>query len=67
MKIPVASPPVKRRRYFPNEDGSAQYSEDEFEFMLALDRYKRLRHSPFPTCSEVLAVLKSLGYRKMAS
>jgi hypothetical protein len=38
----------------------------EREFMVALDRYKRSHHRPFPTCCEVLAVLKSLGYRKVA-
>jgi len=34
----------------------------EIEFMTALDRYKRLNRIPFPCCSEVLAVLESMGY-----
>lgn len=40
------------------------YSADEVEFNMALDRYKRERHRPFPTNREILAVLLSLGYRK---
>ncbi len=40
------------------------YAEDELEFMMAMDKYKRENRRPFPTCSEVLQVLKSLGYTK---
>lgn len=40
------------------------YSADELEFMRALDAYKREQQRPFPTCCEVLEVVKSLGYRK---
>lgn len=41
------------------------YSSDELEFLKAMDRYKRQYHRPNPTCCEVLAVLKTLGYRKV--
>lgn len=44
----------------------AKYSEDQLEFMLALDTYKSENRRPFPTCSEVLAVFYALGYRKVA-
>lgn len=40
------------------------YEDDEREFIVAMERYRRRR--PFPTCAETLAVLKSLGYRKVA-
>lgn len=43
------------------------YDGDELEFMTAVDRYRREHRRPFPTCCEVLAVLKSLGYRKTAA
>lgn len=43
------------------------YSESELEFMKALDWYKREFDRPFPTCSEVLAVLRYLGYAKTPS
>src|SRR5215471_8608211 len=40
------------------------YSEEEIVFMKAMDQYKRANRRPFPTWSEVLEVLRSLGYRK---
>lgn len=40
------------------------YTDEEREFMIALDRYKRENHRPHPTCVEVLQVLKNLGYSK---
>lgn len=36
------------------------------EFGKAMDRYKIDHRRPFPTWSEVLDVLQSLGYRKVA-
>lgn len=42
------------------------YSDDESEFLRAMDRYKTDNHRPFPTCQEVLAVIRSLGYRRVA-
>lgn len=40
------------------------YSAEEVDFMLAIDQYKRVYRRPFPTSKEVLAVVKTLGYRK---
>ena len=40
------------------------YSDDESEFLVAVDSYKRLYHRPNPTCCEILCVLLSLGYKK---
>lgn len=37
---------------------------DVLEFITAIDDYKRLHQRPFPTWSEVLEVLKSLGYER---
>ena len=45
-------------------DAGEEYTEDDIEFMVAMDDYKRRSHRPFPTWSEVLDVLKSLGYHK---
>lgn len=42
------------------------YTDEEVVFLLAMDRYKRLRQRPFPTWREVLNVLLSLGYRRVA-
>jgi hypothetical protein len=41
-----------------------QYTDDELEFMRAMDRFITDKHQPFPTWCDALAVLKSLGYRK---
>lgn len=40
-------------------------TDDVQEFVMAMDRYKREHHRPFPTWSEVLEVARSLGYRKV--
>ena len=37
---------------------------DVVEFMTAMDDYKRRHGRPFPNWSEVLQVVKALGYRK---
>ena len=38
------------------------YSSEEREFMKALDEYKRNQGRMFPTCSEILEVIRDLGY-----
>lgn len=43
-----------------------EYTADQLEFMNAMHAYKRTRQRMFPAWSEVLAVLQSLGYRKVA-
>lgn len=41
------------------------YDDDEAEFMLAIDNYKRRNKRLFPTCREILLIAKALGYRKV--
>ena len=41
-------------------------SEEQFEFLMAIDEYKRKNVRPFPTWTEVLEVIKALGYRRVA-
>ncbi len=38
------------------------YDGAEVEFMQALEKYKMTSGRRFPTCSEILTVLRSLGY-----
>src|SRR5579863_739999 len=45
--------------------GEVDYTEDELEFLMAIDRYKRVMHRPFPTWRELHRVVLSLGYRKV--
>lgn len=41
------------------------YDEEESEFLIALQKYKTDNRRPFPTWSEVLAIVHSLGYRRV--
>lgn len=43
-----------------------QMSEEQFAFLMAIDEYKKKNARPFPTWTEVLEVIKALGYRKVA-
>jgi hypothetical protein len=68
---PAASQPklerrqkVNRRRQIDPTTCERDYTGDEIEFMNALDDYKRKSGRMFPTCSEVLEVVRSLGYVK---
>ena len=53
-----------RRRNIDPTTCERDYSYDELEFMQALDEYKRASKRMFPTCSEILEVLHTLGYTK---
>jgi hypothetical protein len=56
----------ERRRQIDPTTCERDYSLNEVEFMRAMDDYKRKSGRPFPTWSEVLEVMMSLGYRKVA-
>src|SRR5688572_18220438 len=58
-------PQGERRRQIDPTTCEREYSQDEIDFMLAMDQYKRDNRRPFPTWSEVLEVLHALGYRKV--
>ena len=55
---------VERRRLIDPTTCERDYSLDEVEFMKAMDDYKRKSGRMFPTWSEVLEVVRSLGYVK---
>ena len=57
---------VSRRRQIDPTTCERDYTEREVEFMNALDDYKRRSGRMFPTCSEVLEVIHSLGYVKQS-
>jgi hypothetical protein len=56
---------VNRRRQIDPTTCEREYSDEEVEFMQALDLYKRQNGRMFPTCSEVLEVIRNLGYVKV--
>lgn len=43
-----------------------EMTDEQFEFLMAIDQYKRANQRPFPTWTEVLEVIKAMGYRKVA-
>lgn len=51
-----------RRRHIDPTTCERDYTIQEREFMLALDDYKRASGRMFPTCSEILEVIRNLGY-----
>lgn len=55
-----------RRRFVDPTTSEREYSQAEMEFMLAMNDYKRSSGRMFPTWSEVLEVLRALGYEKAA-
>src|SRR6202022_738767 len=57
---------VERRRQVDPTTCERDYTDEEIAFMKAMDQYKRDNRRPFPTWSEVLEVLRALGYRKVA-
>lgn len=56
----------ERRRQIDPTTCERDYDEDEIEFMKAIEDYKRDFARPFPTWTEILEVMKALGYRKVA-
>jgi hypothetical protein len=55
---------VNRRRQIDPTTCERDYTDAEVEFMNALEVYKRKNGRMFPTCSEVLEVIRGLGYVK---
>jgi hypothetical protein len=55
---------VSRRRQIDPTTCERDYTSDEIEFMNALDEYKRSSGRMFPTCSEILEVIRKLGYER---
>ena len=55
---------VARRRQIDPTTCERDYTDEEVEFMNAMNAYKRTSGRMFPTCSEVLEVLRNLGYVK---
>ena len=57
---------VNRRRQIDPTTCERDYSDAEVQFMNALDDYKRKSGRMFPTCSEVLEVIRGLGYVQLS-
>jgi hypothetical protein len=70
QQIPVAverRAKVQRRRQIDPTTCEREYTDEEVEFMQAMDAYKRSSGRMFPTCSEILEVIRKLGYERTLS
>jgi hypothetical protein len=57
---------VARRRQIDPTTCERDYNDEEILFMQALDAYKRTSGRMFPTCSEILEVIRDLGYVRLS-
>ena len=58
--------PGRRRSDSRRSAEEGELNDEQFEFVMAMDEYKRANKRPFPSWTEVLEVIKYLGYRKVA-
>jgi hypothetical protein len=58
---------ITRRRFIDPTTCERDYTVAEREFFLAIQEYKQSSGRLFPTWSEILEVLRSLGYEKPAT
>lgn len=41
------------------------YDDDELEFLKAVEKWKRDNRRQYPSCTDILGIAYSLGYRKV--
>ena len=58
--------PGKRRCDERKSAEEGNMSDEQFDFLMAIEEYKKENSRPFPTWTEVLEIIKALGYRKVA-
>jgi len=58
--------PGRRRSDERRSAEEGEMTAEQFEFIMAIDEYKRINKRPFPTWTEVLDVIQAIGYRKVA-
>ncbi len=59
--------PGRRRTDFAKSAEEGEMTNEQFLFIKAIDAYKRANNRPYPTWTEVLEVIRKLGYRKTCS
>ncbi|MFB3891489.1 MAG: hypothetical protein ACE15C_05640 [Phycisphaerae bacterium] len=58
--------PGRRRSDERRSAEEGEMTDEQFELIMAIDEYKKVNRRPFPTWTEVLDIIKALGYRKIA-
>ena len=56
--------PGRRRSDFVKAADEGEMTPEQHLFVMAIDAYKRVNRRPYPTWTEVLEVIRKLGYRK---
>ncbi|MAB84076.1 MAG: hypothetical protein CMJ24_11690 [Phycisphaerae bacterium] len=56
--------PGRRRSDFLRSAEEGEMTEEQFLFIQAIDTFKRVNGKTFPTWTDVLSVVRKLGYRK---
>ena len=60
--------PGRRRTDFMRAAEEGEMTNEQFMFVMAIETFKRVNNKTFPTWTDVLEVIRKLGYRKtMAS
>ena len=56
--------PGRRLTDFVKSAEEGEMNKEQFLFLLAIDTFKRVNHKTFPTWTDVLEIIRKLGYRK---
>ncbi len=56
--------PGRRRTDFMRAAEEGEMTQEQFMFVMAIDSFKRVNGLTFPTWTEILEVMRKLGYRK---
>jgi hypothetical protein len=56
--------PGRRRTDFLRAAEEGELTDEQFMFVMAIDAFKRVNHKTFPSWTDVLEVIRKLGYRK---
>jgi hypothetical protein len=56
--------PGRRRTDFMRSAEEGEMSQEQFQFIMAIEAFKRVNGKSFPTWTDVLEVIRKLGYRK---
>ncbi len=58
--------PGRRRTDARRAAEEGEMNDEQFEFLKAIEEYKKVNRKPFPSFTEVLEIALALGYRKVA-
>ncbi len=58
--------PGRRRTDERRSAEEGEMNDEQFDFLMAINEYKKVNKTPFPSFTEILEIAKALGYRKVA-